>query len=85
MGRIVSTSTSGNYQTKTSSPGDSAATCTPNGNSVTIDNFVTANIAANSDITFYLIIARKGRVGSTATVSIMSGSTIISTGTTSLS
>jgi hypothetical protein len=86
MGKIVSTSTVGNYNYKTSVAGNNDATCTADGDSVTIADFVTTTVKANSDITFNLKninVGKKNRKGADVTVSIMSGSTVISTCTAS--
>jgi hypothetical protein len=86
MGKVVSTTTTGNYSYKTSTAGSNDATCTANGDLVTIANFVNSTVQPNSDITLSLKSidsGRKDRKGADITVSILLGSTVISTGTAS--
>ena len=86
MGNIVTTTTVGGHKYRTTTPGSNDATCTVDGDSVTIDDFVTETVSAGSKITFNLKSIdseRKDRKGASVTVSILSGSTVISTGTAS--
>ena len=88
MGNIVTTTTVSGHNYRTTTPGNNDATCTVDGDSVTIDDFVTTAVPAGSKITFNLKnieAARKDRKGADVTVSILSGSTVISTGTASFS